>query len=318
MTTAIGPMACLAAAFAWALAVEWFRPAVARHGATAVNLAKNAIASVLLGLTLLVVGQLSVLMMAPTKALLLIALSGVIGMALGDSALFAAVHRLGAHRSLLLQTLAPAFAAGFALALTGERLGGRALAGALVIVAGVLVVLAPRASGDATSAAAAADPRAIRIGVAWAVVAAASQGGGVVLAKIGMDAVPVLAAAFVRLAVAAVALALLRIAARGRLRTMRPASSDDDAAASPPDERAATPSHLRGVVGPTLLGTYLAVLLMMLGIDRSPAAVAAVLLATTPVFSLLIDAVRLRRPIGARALIGTALTVVGVALLSVG
>ena len=44
---------------------------------------------------------------APTPALLALAASGLVGITVGDTALFAAVVRIGVHRSLLLLTLAP-------------------------------------------------------------------------------------------------------------------------------------------------------------------------------------------------------------------
>ncbi len=62
-------------------------------------------------------------------------------------------------------------------------------------------------------------------------------------------------------------------------------------------------------------GTYLALLLMMVGVALAPATVAAVLLATSPIFSLVIEAVADRKRPTALAVLGTILAVVGVAVL---
>ena len=66
---------------------------------------------VLQGLTLVALGQLDALRGVSTSALLYVAASGLVGLTIGDTALFGAVARLGVPRTLLLQTLSPVFAA---------------------------------------------------------------------------------------------------------------------------------------------------------------------------------------------------------------
>lgn len=268
-----------------------FRHLIAERGAWAVNLGKNAIAGFLLGVTTLALGQGPALMRAPAVDLWLIALSGVVGMTLGDTALFAAVHRIGVHRALLLQTLAPVFAAILAFALHGERLGPSQLLGAAATLLGVAVVVAPRRLGEAVGGFTAA-------GTTLATLAAAGQGTGVVLAKMGMETVPFLAASFIRLSVAAVGV-LAILAATGRM-----------------DRVARLRGSVARLLPPTLLGTYLAVLMMMAGIAFAPAAIAAVLLSTPPIFSLFIDARVEGTPITLRGLGGTLLAVAGVGILT--
>jgi drug/metabolite transporter (DMT)-like permease len=70
------------------------------------------------------------------------------------------------------------------------------------------------------------------------------------------------------------------------------------------------------VLPATLFGTYLAMLLMMAGIALAPATVAAVLLATTPVFSLLLESWVERRLPTATGILGTLLAIAGVAILT--
>ena len=68
----------------------------------------------------------------------------------------------------------------------------------------------------------------------------------------------------------------------------------------------------------TLLGTYTAMLLAMLGIALAPATVAAVLLSTTPIFALVVEAVVDGRRPNVAAVAGTTIAVSGVAILTVG
>jgi drug/metabolite transporter (DMT)-like permease len=288
-----GPLTCLAAAATWALAVLMFRSVIAEHGARVINLCKCVIATVLLTVTVVVGGSWPALACEPLILGWLV-LSGLLGLTLGDTALFAAVARIGVHRTLLVQTTAPLFAAALALPL-GERLGAHHAGGGVLILLGVALVVAP-GRGAAAGAGFTAG------GVLLASLAAFGQGSGVVVAKLGMVEMPVVPATLVRLAAASVGLAAVE-AAGGRLSRV---------------SAVVRSSALRRVVPASVLGTYLAMLLMMAGIHLAPASVAAVLLATTPVFGLVFESVADRSVPSTAGVVGTALAVVGAAVLSAG
>jgi drug/metabolite transporter (DMT)-like permease len=291
--TFAGEFACLGAASLWAATVLLFRGPIREHGPRTINLAKCLLAAVLQGATVLALGQTGTLLRAPGSELAFLAVSGIVGLTLGDTALFAAVSRIGVHRTLLLQTLAPFFAALLAAVWRGERPTAPQVAGTLLILAGVALVVAPRrgeAGGSGWDIP----------GIALSVLAALGQGAGVVLAKSGMESIPPVPASFFRLAAAAAGLVVLSLVLRrlGRIVPLLRA-----------------PATLARVVPATFLGTYIALFLMMAGVALAPAGVAAVLLATSPVFSLVFESIADRRPIAARAALGTALAVVGVAVL---
>lgn len=294
-----GEIACLTAAACWAVAVVWFRRPIGEVGARLVNLGKCAIATVLLTGTAAALGQFGALGSIGSRDLGLIALSGVVGMAIGDTALFAAVGRLGAHRTLLLQTLAPVFASVAAYLALGERLtAGQLTGGAVVLAAVALVVAGPRTAADPPDT-----RRIVAGGVGLAVLAALGQALGVVIAKPALPAMPVLLATWIRLSAASLGLgAILVVQGRGP-DVLRIARSGSD---------------LLRIGRPAVLGTYVAVLLMMFGISRAPASIAAVLLATSPIFSLFVEAGVDRRRIPVSGFVATFLAVVGVALLSIG
>jgi drug/metabolite transporter (DMT)-like permease len=302
-TLLAGQAACLAAASLWAVSIAIFREPIRDHGAQAVNLFKCAVAAVLQGLTVLALGYAPAFTAVPARDLALVATSGVIGLTLGDTALFAAVRRIGGHRTLLLQTLAPVFAA-ILSSLGGEHLTSRQAIGAACVLAGVAFVVAPRRArpggGTPIPLGRTVTGGSVAAGVALAVLAALGQGSGVVMAKAGMDDLPIVPASFLRLSAAAaglvvVALATGRIAIAARIARHRP--------------------DLVRTGSATLLGTYVALFLMMTGVALAPASIAAVLLATSPVFSLIVERVAERRPITPRAATGTAIAVAGVAVL---
>jgi drug/metabolite transporter (DMT)-like permease len=306
-----GELSCLAAALLWAVAVSMFRRPVVEFGARTVNLAKCSIGALLQGLTVLALGQMGALWDAPRSALLFIAASGIVGLTIGDTALFSAVARIGVHRTLLLQTLSPVFAALLALGWQNEIPTTWEMAGAVVILSGVaLVVTQRRAQPEADGfAAPESTPEQrgtgapVAAGLLLGALAALGQGSGMVLAKAGMTDVPVLPASFLRLSTAAVGLMVLALALRrtGRLRKLLGA-----------------PILISRLLPATLLGTYLALFLMMFGVAMAPVAVAATLLSVSPVFGLLIDAFVNKQPVTTRGVAGTLLAIIGVAVLTHG
>ncbi len=318
-TVFLGQLACLSAAMCWAIAVTWFRSAIAEYGAQAVNLAKTSIAASLLAITMVALGQVSTLAEASTSALFWTGASGLIGMSLGDTALFSAVHRIGVHRTLLLQTLAPVSTAAFAIGFTGESLGWHQFAGTGLVLAGVMLVVGhkrpaanpavqlddapqPATSVESVQSERGEGPSRIdSAGVGLALLAAVSQGSGVVMAKTGMIELPFVTASFLRLATAVFGIAVA-LAFAGKLRQA---------------SRVLTERRtLARIAPPSILGTYIAILFMMAGIALAPASIASVLLSTSPVFSLFIDARITKTPISPRAALGTALAVAGVGLLA--
>jgi drug/metabolite transporter (DMT)-like permease len=251
-------------------------------------------------LTVWALGHERSLAEAPPAALAWLAASGLLGLTLGDTALFSAVARMGPHRTLVVQSLAPVVTALLAGVWQGERLAPADAAAAAIILCGVIVVVAP---GAPTAGAAPGGGGWPVAGLALGALAALSQGSGIVLAKAGASAVHPMPASFVRLGAAATGLVALA-AAGGRLRRLRQVTR--------------SPGALSRVVPAALLGTYLALFLMMTGLARAPASIAAVLLSTTPVFSLFVEARVERRPIRRRALVGTLLAVAGVTWLVAG
>lgn len=288
----MGEAASLSAALLWAFAVSLFRPAIRVYGARSVNLAKCTIAAVALGVTAVLAGQAEWLFGARGNTWWILVISGVIGLSIGDTALFRAVGELGPPRTLLLQSLVPLFTAAMAAVWLEEWPRTREWIGAAIVLAGVLWVVAEGAD------------RGWRLvpwtGLAFATLSALCQATGIVMSKFGMQEVPILAASFLRIAAAALGLWLWLPLTGGGGRVARLV------------KEGAAPR----VTAASLIGTYLAILLMMAGVAFTPAAVASVLLSTTPIFSLFIDAAMNRRPVSLRGVVGAATAVLGVAVMT--
>lgn len=118
----LGESAALATAFAWSLCARAFAGAGLRIGSVAVNHLRLAAAVLILTVMhAVVIGGTPWAGMTSTVVLLFI-LSGVVGLTLGDAALFRAWVLIGPARGTLVMTTAPAWAAVLALLFLGERL----------------------------------------------------------------------------------------------------------------------------------------------------------------------------------------------------
>ena len=144
-----------------------------RHvGATTANLGRLLVAVVCLGIFAHVAGG-----GLGGEGLGWFFLSGVIGMGLGDLAVFAALPRLGARLTVLLtQCVAVPVAMAAEGGWMGTRLAGNEVLWALVILAGVAVALMPSRSNPLKV-------RVTTLGLVMGVLAAVGQGLGAVVSR---------------------------------------------------------------------------------------------------------------------------------------
>jgi drug/metabolite transporter (DMT)-like permease len=316
----IGHAAAIAGALFWTATSLLFTAAGRRIGSLAVNTIRLPIAVVLLGLTYRTLsGQW--IPDVPTEQVLLLALSGVVGLAIGDQCFFTAFVDIGPRLTTLLMTTSPLFAALFGYLALGETLETPAWLGMLLTITGVAWVLLekPRqhpddpAGGERVAPAAfisRGHPHFYR-GVILAVTGAACQAGGLMLSKKGMGhglaegvAISPEAATLVRLVFATAIAIPVFLLFQGRL-TKRNAG-----------KRIGTRragyifTSLGAIVGP-----YLGVWMSLIACDRAPLGIAQTLLSLTPIFVLPFAKILHHERIGLRAVAGTMLAVVGCALL---
>jgi drug/metabolite transporter (DMT)-like permease len=240
----------------------------------------------------------------PSRTLPWLAASGVVGLALGDSAYFGAMALLGVRRALLLLSTAPVFTALGGAIFLGETLGARDVAAIAAVLAGVAIVVNEQDGAKPADGLAAA-PRASATGVLYGLGAGLGQAGGSLMTRFVMGAgVSAFDAALVRL-VAGVAAMVLLAGATGRL--------------APWTRTLSRPRLLGAIGGSAFVGTYCGMWLSQVAIGgASSTAVAATLLATSPIFALPLGRWLANERITLRALGGTALAVAGLAGLTLG
>ncbi len=304
-----GEAAALATAVSWSFSAVFFSAAARRVGASPVNLVRLVAATGLLAAMVALSGAGS---RPPLSQVAFLALSGVVGLALGDEAWFRALRILGARRSSLVSPLWPVFAAVAAYPLLGESIGLLDLLGMAAALGGVLWV---QGGGDHGSEVEGSFGRGILFGV----LACLGQAVGYVLAKpglgkagpetilgglVGDGAVPVdpLFGTLIRMA-AGTAWILVAQAVRGELAATRGALAD----------RRGMWLTLGGTVTGPVLGVWMS--LVALG-STEKSAIPSTILATSPLFVIPLVRIVYGTPITARAIVGSIVAIGGVALLT--
>jgi drug/metabolite transporter (DMT)-like permease len=289
-----GEIAALATAICWSLTSIVFTAASRRIGALQVNLYRLPIAVLLLAITYFALwGDVHI----PVSAVWWLAISGVIGLAIGDTFLFQAMVLIGARLSMVLLALVPPMTAFLAYLFLGEMISPTGIAGIVVTVSGIIWVVAEQIP----------DPSGVKRrisfkGLMLGFLASAGQAVGLILAKKGLvpEMHPILAT-LVRMLSATIILWPLSLLV-GRVKAPKKLFAND---------RTALKLMLAGVV----VGPFLGVTLSLVSIKYTNTGVAATLMATVPVMMLPFVVFIEKEHVSWRAVVGAIITVLGVAIL---
>lgn len=236
---------------------------------------------------------------ATPMAWLMLGLSGLVGLTIGDHTGFMALRILGARRQSVVTTIAPAVAAVFAWPILGEELTATSVIGMVLSIGGVMVAMGRAAERDAVHR---DGYGSFRQGVVLAVIAAACQGAGVVLAKLGMTNVAPLHATFMRMTVGFASVYAVDKLRGARLRPMRQAFAD---------RTGRNAMMLGAFFGPTV-----GVTLSLVAVSTLDVAVAQTIFSMVPILVLVIAAVVQRERLHPTTIFGALVAVLGVVLLA--
>lgn len=307
-TTYAGFAAGLATSLLWALTSLCFAAGGRRIGPTLVNGLRLYVAIVLLtGMAWLTTGDL--IPVLNDRQFILLAASALVGIVIGDQALFTAFVDIGPRLSLLMMSTAPIWAAVLGWIVLGEALAWPAVLGISVTIAGVAWVILERPTMRADER---EHPHRVR-GIILALVGSMCQGGGLLISKAGMghgwmepdQHLGPLPATQVRIAVAIVCMTPVLIA-RWRFQARR------NALPIPP--RTLKLGLLFTALG-AFVGPFLGMWMSLVTADLTPVAVAQTLCSLAPVMILPMVALQGER-VSPRAIFGACVAVGGVALLA--
>jgi drug/metabolite transporter (DMT)-like permease len=299
----VGESAALLTAALWTFNSILFASAGRKIGSVSVNAYRIALAVGLLAVThYILLGTF--LPMATDEQWFWIGLSGIIGLGIGDFALFAAFVLIGPRRSVLMMALSPIFAAFGAYLLLGEELSIWAGIGIAVTLTGVIVVILEREEASDEK------PLSDKVkvwGTSLGLVGAIGQGVGIVLAKQGMLLFPdtgnieiTLSATLIRMIVGAIFVWAVVVFA-GKLPHLRKALRD---------RRGMAETSAGAFIGP-----FIGVTLSMVAVLYTQAGVAQTLMSLMPVFIIPVIWVLYRQKTSWRGILGAVVAVVGVAIL---
>lgn len=279
----LGQGCALLAPLAWSFAVVFFKRSTG-VSSVSINLFKNTLAFVLLSGTLLVMGT-----HLPSdrswQDWARLVLSGVLGLAVSDTLLFAGLRRIGAARLAVVDTAYGPLMFLLSVAFLGEHLDGHFLIGATAVIFGVaLATIDPARLRESWT-----DQAELRRGLLYAFLAISGTATGVVIATPVLRHSDLLEVTWTRLGAGLVAmLTATLVTGRG--------TEAADAFRPGPVWRSLIPA--------TLLGTWLSLILWLGGFKWAPASVATVLNQMATVYMLVLarfmlgEAVRPRQAAG--------------------
>ena len=281
----LGGAAAFGAAAAWALATVLFKQTTNTVAPLGLTFIKGGVAVVPLAI---VVGAGSYSL--PLNSVAILALSGVIGIGLGDTLFFAALRALPAHLVILLGLSGQALTVIGAVLLLGELPSLQQWMGIGLVFTGLVIACLEVSRGGV------AQPQGLLFGLG----AVLAMTAGTLLAKVGLESVSALPATFLRLLAGTVTVFILGLTT-GRLRTWLSSASD--------------PTVLRPLLVATLIGTLGGVWLFHVALEHADVSLVNTIAATEPLVALPLAAIYLGDRIELRTIVGSLIALAGVCLL---
>lgn len=287
----IGESAALSAAILWAISSVIYSRLGLKISPLQLNLYKGIIAIALIAITLLIQG--TALINLSTSTVVLLTISGMIGIGLGDTAYFSALNSLGARRTLLLETSSPPMGALLALIFIGEQLAYSSWCGIFLTILGIAWVISERNPVDQLSVS--------LQGIMWGILAAIAQALGAVISRYALiqSAVSPLESTLIRLiggTVIVIGLLFFPLTKQTKMQWQISRRS-------------------LGVIAIAAFGsTYLGIWLQQISLKFAPTGIAQTFLATSPLFILPIVALQGEK-ISLRAILGVVISLAGIALM---
>ncbi len=285
---AIGIAAALGSAASWAVGSILFKQLGERISPLAMTLAKGSVSVVFLGLTFIFTKYEGV----ERQPLLLLILSGLLGISLGDTFFFEALQDLGPHALVLLLMLGQVFTVVLAVLFLGETLTLPAWTGIVLVVLGISVVLSTKLSSEKQAS-------GLR-GIAFGLLAVLCMSVSIVIAKKGLESISAMEATFIRMLSGTLGMLVFGLATHRLGRWVIPFQ-----------DIKLVSLFLVSVCIVTFGGFWLS----LVSIKYVDLAIANTLNSTEPLFILPLAAIFLREKMTMGALVGTVLTISGIVVL---
>ena len=285
---AFGALCALGAALAWSVTSLLARTLMTHYGSVTINAMRSGIAGALLVACVAVVDGPAVLIAMSGTTFLVLVVSIVAAIGVGDTVFFESTRAIGLGRAMTIATTYPIGAAVLAAALYGERITTPIAAGTLLTLGGVALIVSMRTD---------ARPERLWFGVGAAVVASIAWAVSTVMMKTPLHEIEPLTAQAIRLPLAS-ALLWLTPWARGAGTALRRAGRG-------PLVRMAVLSVI----------TAASSVLFVASLKYAGVAIGSVLSSTAPLFALPLGVLFLGERVSAWTVLGALVAVAGIVVL---
>jgi len=285
----LGAIAALVSALSWALCDVLWRKVGEEISPLSINFSKTLIGSFYLVIFFLVSGIETITF----KGFIFLSLSGLVGIALGDTLFFMSLMQIGPRLSSLMGSLASVLIVLSAVLFLGERLSLMIWIGIVLTVGGVTWLLWEHSPQTNII-------RNKSLGIKYGLLSILCMTIGVLFAKVGVVDVSPIQATFIRLFWGVIGLAVWGSIKCELKHWIRPFK----------DRRL-----LKKVSWIAFIGTFGGFWLSLISLKHIDASIASTLNATAPLFILPLVAIMLREKISLKAFWGAVIVVGGVALI---
>ena len=304
----LGEIISLIVAVSWTFSAWYADKASRRIGSMVTNVIRLVLATIFLGALLWVSIGHPYPVYADGKAWLWLALSALVGYVFGDYCLFNCYVCIGPRFGQLLMTLAPPSAAIAGWFLLGESMSWKSWLAMAVTLTGIAISILNRGEGHRYNLSLPLK------GVLLGIGAGVGQGVGLVLSKVGMEyysaALPAdapklvgdmlpFASTMIRAIIGGIGFFILLTLQKG-LGNLKSALHDG--------------KGLKYATLLTIFGPALGVSLSLMAVRFADAGIASTLMALTPVFIILPDALINKHPVKIKEIIGVTVAMLGVAM----
>lgn len=297
MQAYLGEIAALVTAVCWSVTSLFFTIAGKQVGSQLVNRVRLPLAALFLAITHLLWQGEVLPIHAESSRWGWLGLSAISGLVVGDGLLLQAFVLIGARLSMLLMTLAPVIGALLAWAFLGETLSPLEIGAIILTMGSVAWVVSERNNSNPVGG----NPRNYVSGVLCGIGGASGQALGLILSKRGMAGdFPALSASLMRLLVASVVIWLWALI-QGQV--------------GPTVEGLRIRRARWAIVGGALTGPFMGMTLSLVAVQLTHVGIASTLMSLSPVFLLPLSHWIFKERITQRAIVGTVVAMVGVAMI---
>ncbi len=286
----------MATAFCWASGTLMFTAAGRRIGSYNVNKLRIPIAALMVGGLLYLLNGSLFPTGGDTRTIILLVLSGIVGLVIGDSCYFRCLVILGPRQGALLGSLAPPITAVTAYLFLDERLGLLAIFGLIVTLAGVTWVTSDKKDERLDNR-----EGSKTVGIIMGVLGAAGQSFGLILAKEAMgETFNPLSATFIRMGASAIVIWLFA-SFRGEIKSTLMELTSKKA--------------LYPLLGASFMGPTIGVWMSMVAVKLTQAGIAATIMSTFPIIVIPLTMLIHKEKPTTRSVVGSIIAIIGVAML---